>query len=54
MAGLDPAIPTGIVAAYNSGFRNVRAGEGRRVKPGHDGLGRPARTHNVSMPRWLV
>src|SRR5208337_3431511 len=39
MAGLDPAIPTGSVAAGNGFFRDTGAGGDGRVKPGHDALG---------------
>jgi len=40
MAGLDPAIPTGSVAAGNCLFRAAGGGGDGRVKPGHDVLGR--------------
>src|SRR5208282_5320467 len=39
MAGLDPAIPIGSVAACDCLFRDAGAGGDARVKPGHDGGG---------------
>src|SRR5208282_2182898 len=39
MAGLDPAIPIGSVAACDCLFRDAGAGGDARDKPGHDGGG---------------